>query len=215
MSPERWPERTHVLCCVVVHVESELLQLKSAWETSSVPKGPCFSMVFAPWLVTNKGQLHSSPCISLLGRKRYGNACCAAHCFQDVCMLNALSICSWAIVSLESLERLSENLKELLEWKLAGLATAWPGRSAWQQRSHCLLFGTLEAGIGNVTQHYLIHSIPLTRGGKLHSREVLQPWSMEIIFYLGTSSGTIIYCKCCIALICAGAGWETASTHSL
>jgi len=48
MSPERWPERTHVLCCVVVHVESELLQLKSAWETSSVPKGPCFSMVFAP-----------------------------------------------------------------------------------------------------------------------------------------------------------------------
>lgn len=108
----------------MVCVESDLLQLKSAWETSLVSKGPCFSVFFAPCLVTNKGQLHSSASISLLGGKECGNARCASHCFQAVSMLYTLATCWWTIVSLESLGFLWENLKELLEQKLAGLTAA-------------------------------------------------------------------------------------------
>lgn len=149
----------------MVHVESDLLQLKPAWETSLVSKGPWFSVVFALCLLTNKGQLHSSPFISLLGRKECGNAHCAARCFQAVCILYTLSVCWQTVVSLESLGCLWENLKELLEQKLAGLATAGSGKPAWQQGSYWLLIGILEASRALAMSYNIILSTAFLSSG--------------------------------------------------
>lgn len=124
----------------MVCAESDLLQLKSAQETSLVPTSTCCSVV-APCLVTARDR-HTDP-VDFLARREGAWRCTWCCMLFSSCLRTTHLMCM--LVSLEGLGCFWENLKEPREQKLAGLATACPGRSAWQQGGHWLLAGMLEA----------------------------------------------------------------------
>lgn len=186
----------------MVCAESDLLQLKSAQETSLVPTSTCCSVPG-----DSKGQAHRShwfPC-------KEGRSMEMHMVLRAVLKLSAYDtphvyagVFGGSWVFLGEPERAVWTKTGRSGHRLPGkvsMAAGWPLASRWHAR------GT--AGTGSVTPHYLIHSI---REKKLHSREVLPPRSMSMIFYLGTSSGRTSYCGRCPALIWAGAGGETGSS---